>query len=54
MRAVGRLERGADASAAEPSTRKQDHKASCQTQPHDKEPSRIHEYNLSSVNQALV
>jgi len=48
------LERGADASAAEPSTWKQEDKASCQPQPHDKETTRTHEYNLNSVTQALV
>jgi len=43
MQAFGRLEYGADASAAEPSTWKQDHKASVQAQLYDKETSRTHE-----------
>jgi len=43
--AVGRLEHAADASAIEPSTCKQEDKASCQLLLHGKKTSRTHEYN---------
>jgi len=48
------LERGIDASAAEPSAWKPEDKASYQLLLHGKKTTRTHEYNLNSVNQALV
>jgi hypothetical protein len=43
MQAVDHLEHTADISATEPSTWKQDHKASCQPLLYDKETSRTYE-----------
>jgi len=54
MQAAGHLEHGIDVSAAEHSTWKQEDKASYQPLLHDNETSRNHEYNLNSVNKALV
>jgi len=54
MQAVDRLEHAVDASATEPSTWKQEDKASVQPLLYDKETSRTHEYTPDPMNQALV
>jgi len=54
MQAADRLERATDISATEPSTCKQQDKASCQLPLHGKKTSRTHEYNSSSTKKALA
>jgi len=54
MQAVDRLEHAKDASAPEPSTCKQQDKASYQPLLHDKEMPRNQEYTPNPMNQSLA